>query len=240
MPIGEPDRGRPTATPLNVDYRVGRIAQHLSGTWLDYGCGDGGYAEEILRLGADAVVGVDVEASRVEAARRRNINGATFKAFDGATIPLADASVDGAFVNEVMEHVADEKVTLAELFRVIRPGGRLIVISPNRWFPFEGHRVRIGRHLTDNPVPVIPWLPERLTRSWTDARNYWPHQLIGLVKASGFAILETGFIWPVFETYPWAPKSIVEPYQRHITKVDRLPAVRRLGVSTLVVGIRPS
>lgn len=35
MPVEEPDRGHSTATPLNVSYRVGRIAPYLSGRWLD-------------------------------------------------------------------------------------------------------------------------------------------------------------------------------------------------------------
>jgi hypothetical protein len=39
--------GCSTATSLNLTYRVGRIAEHLSGAWLDYGCADGGYAEAL-------------------------------------------------------------------------------------------------------------------------------------------------------------------------------------------------
>ena len=132
-----------TASPLNVRYRgSGSIAEYLSGRWLDYGCADGGYTDGLLDGGASSVVGVDVEAARVEEARRRGHppDVADFEVFDGTTLPFDDGSFDGGFsVNEVMEHVADERQSLAELHRVIKPGGHLVVISPNRWFPFEGH-----------------------------------------------------------------------------------------------------
>jgi ubiquinone/menaquinone biosynthesis C-methylase UbiE len=59
-------------------------------------------------------------------------------------LPFADSSFDRTFVNEVLEHISDEGQTLNELRRVLRPGGVLIVISPNRRFPFEGHTVHVG------------------------------------------------------------------------------------------------
>lgn len=80
---------------------------------------------------------------------------------------------DGTLMNEVLEHVADEKQALSEVFRVLKPGGVFVLISPNRWFPIDGHFIKIGSW-TFGPAPLIPWLPKRLTRSITVARNYWP------------------------------------------------------------------
>lgn len=239
-PGGEPARGNSTASPLNVRYRVGSISKYLSGRWLDYGCADGGYTDGLLDGGASSVVGVDVEAARVEEARRRGhpADVADFEVFDGTALPFDDGSFDGAFVNEVMEHVADERQSLAELRRVIKPGGHLVVISPNRWFPFEGHTVRIGKWTSRFPTPVIPWLPGRLTRDWVDARNYWPFELSGLVERNGFTVVERSFIWPVFEVIPWLPARWITYYQRHISVFSRIPGLRRFGVSNLVVGVR--
>jgi SAM-dependent methyltransferase len=238
MPVSEPDRGRNTATPRNVTYRVGRIAPYLSGKWLDYGCAEGGYTEELLRRGAQEIVGVDVEKDRVAAATAKNLPGARFEAFDGDSLPLEDDEFDGAFVNEVIEHVRDEQTSLLDIRRVLKPGGRIVVISPNRWFPVEGHMVNIGRR-SFGPAPLIPWLPERLTRRWTEARNYWPRQLIGHVRDAGFAIAETGFIWPVFEQYPWLPTRMAEAYVSRMERLDDLPGIRRFGLSTLIVGVKP-
>ena len=198
---------------------------------------------ELLRRGATEVVGIDVEADRIEKATLRAIPAATFECFDGVRLPYDGGSFDGAFVNEVLEHVTDEQQALQDIYRVLRPGGYLVVISPNRWFPFEGHAVNIAvakYKFRFGPVPLVPWMPERLTRKWTLARNYWPHELTSQVRNAGFAILEKGFIWPVLEQYPWLPSRLIAAYQNHIYQIDHMPGLRRFGVSTLLVAVRPS
>jgi 2-polyprenyl-3-methyl-5-hydroxy-6-metoxy-1,4-benzoquinol methylase len=227
--------GNSTASPLNVTYRVGRISPYLSGRWLDYGCADGGYSSALLSYGASSVEGVDVEEGRIQEATARNIPNAAFHAFEGSKLEFPDNTFDGAFVNEVLEHVDDEQESLREIHRVVRPDGCLILISPNRWFPLEGHGTHIaGRHFP--PTPLIPWLPVRMTQKWTYARNYWPRELVGHARDAGFAIQEVGFIWPVFENYPWMPKAIIPLYQRWVDRLDDVPGIRRFGVSTLVIG----
>jgi SAM-dependent methyltransferase len=230
----EPDRGESTATPLNVGYRIDRISRHLSGHWLDFGCADGRYDEEMLARGLDAVSGVDVEEQRIAEAKRRALPNADYTVFDGHTLPFEDASFDGAFMNEVFEHVADEGRALSEVHRVL---SCLVLISPNRWFLVEGHNVTIGSQ-TICPAPLIPWLPERVTHNWTAARNYWPRQLVRHVRGAGFAVKDTSFIWPVLETYPWLPPKGVAWYQRHFRTWDHIPGLRRFGVSTMVVGVK--
>jgi SAM-dependent methyltransferase len=232
-------RGNSTATSLNVRYRVDRIAEYISGRWLDYGCADGGYALELIRRGATEVIGLDVEEDRVRAAQGAQYPGTAFCAFDGKTIPFDDAEFDGAFVNEVLEHVGDEASALREISRVLKPGGYLVAISPNRWFPVDGHTLYLGSKRL-SPAPLVPWLPTRLTRKRMDAANYWPRQLIQHVRDAGFAILDTGFIWPVLETYSWLPARITQAYQRHVSQLDDVPVLRRFGVSTLVVGVKPT
>jgi SAM-dependent methyltransferase len=232
-----PARGTPTATEDNVAYRIGLISRYLSGRWLDFGCADGGYVESLLASGASEVVGIDVEPDRIATARERNLTGARFMIFDGFTVPLAAGSVDGVFMNEVIEHVADESAVLSEVRRVLRPGGVLIVMSPNRWFPFEGHGIQIGSFGT-GPVPFVPWLPKRLTRRFVTARNYWPSELTSLISGHGFEVDDVQFVWPVFDVYRWLPPSWIERYRRYRASLDDLSGIRRLGVSTLVVATR--
>ena len=240
MPVSQPIRGTNTATPQNLTYRVGKIAPYLSGCWLDYGCAEGGYAEALLKHGASSVVGVDVEERRIIQATARGLPNATFQVFNGYEVESKDNSFDGAFVNEVLEHVADEEASLRDIYRVLRPGGHLVLIAPNRWFPFEGHGARILDVELAFPTPLLPWLPERLTRNWLHARNYWPHQLVKQVQNAGFVIHETGFIWPVFETFRWLPSPVISAYRQWIERLDRTPGVRRFGLSTLVIATKPS
>ncbi len=230
--------GCSTAFPFNVAYRLGRIATYLrGGDWLDYGCADGGYTAALVGAGARSAVGVDVLADRIEAARAKH-PGIRFRlAVDGA-LAFPDCSFDGVLMNEVFEHVADESMVLGEVRRVLRPGGWLVLISPNRVFPFEGHTVKIGRWTSRRPTMLVPWLPRRLTDRWVTARNYWPAELRQLVCASGFGLIEAGFIMPVFEEYSWLPRPAARAFRRRITTFDALPGLRRLGVSNLIVARR--
>ena len=135
----------------------------------------------------------------------RNLEWASFNVLTGTVLPFASNTFDGAFVNEVLEHVENEQNALTEIRRVLRTRGHVVVMSPNRWFPIDGHAVHIAGH-TLSPVPLVPWLPERWTRNITDTRNYWPRQLVEEVRKAGFEIIEVGYIWPVLEQYRWLPE----------------------------------
>ena len=230
--------GSSTAFPFNLQYRMSRIKKYIgAGDWLDLGCADGGYSEALVAAGAASVVGVDVEADRVEAARTEH-PGISFTVSADGEIPFPDNTFDGVFMNEVFEHVENERNTLSDVYRTLRPGGVIIIISPNRGFPFEGHRVQIGQWSSTKPTPLIPWLPRSLTDRWVTARNYWPGELRRKIEDAGFEVIESGFIMPVLEAYPWLPESITRKFRRHITKIDQWPLLNRLGVSNLVVGMR--
>ena len=179
--------------------------------------------------------GVDVEAPRIVEAKARHLDHASFTHFDGARLPFSDGTFDGAFVNEVLEHVDDEQAALSEVHRVLKSAAPVVVISPNRWFPLEGHVVHVGRRIIC-PAPLVPWLPKRLTRTMTVARNYWPHELIREVRQAGYEIVEVGYIWPILEVYPWLPQALIHRYQRHVERLDDIAVLRKFGVSTLVVG----
>jgi SAM-dependent methyltransferase len=66
-------------------------------------------------------------------------------------------------VNEVLEHVPDDRQALKEVHRILKPSGILFVFSPNRLFPFESHCVRLRRSDRRVPlwVPFIPYIPLR-------------------------------------------------------------------------------
>lgn len=239
---GELTRGNSTAAPLNVAYRVGEVAQYVSGRWLDFGCADGGYVEALLAAGAEQVVGLDVEAPRVEYATSRSIPGAEFLVYDGHTLPFPDSSFDGVFMNEVLEHVYDDREAISECRRVLRPGGVLVAISPNRWFPLECHSTTVGSW-SSSPTFLVPWFPRALWAPHVDTRNYWPSEVCRLIAGCGFRIERVGFIWPVMENthaMPFLlPASWVRWYQHHVTSFSRVPMLRRFGVSSMVVGWVP-
>jgi len=98
----------------------------------DIGCGEGYLTLEAARW-ARTVVAIDrsdkvLERARALAARRR-VTNVQWKKGDASRLPLADATVDVALLSQVLHHAADPEQALAEAARVLRPGGRLLVLD---------------------------------------------------------------------------------------------------------------
>ena len=99
---------------------------------LDVASGEG-YGAALLSQVASSVIGVDVADEAVEHATRSYIReGLSFRTGDGRELPVADASVDVVVSFETIEHLYDHQRFLAEIRRVLRPGGLLILSSPER------------------------------------------------------------------------------------------------------------
>jgi ubiquinone/menaquinone biosynthesis C-methylase UbiE len=96
---------------------------------LDVGCGEGWFAVELARAGAE-VVGIDVAEEPLRRARTRD-SELDLRLVDGdGPWPLDDASVDVVWAGETIEHIADTAGWLSEVRRVLRPGGRLLLSTP--------------------------------------------------------------------------------------------------------------
>jgi SAM-dependent methyltransferase len=106
------------AQALADDY-IPRIA---SGSVLDLGCGAGDSVDQFRDVNPSvAWVGADVERSP-EVARRTRTD-AEFRTFDGVHLPAGDGEFDAVYCKQVLEHVRSPEPLLAEVARVLRPGG---------------------------------------------------------------------------------------------------------------------
>lgn len=115
-----------------LDRRYGPLAGQMI---VDLGCGPGFYTEALRALGA-TVVPVDndpAEMSMVGAPPE----GALLA--DAGALPLGDASVDGAFCSNLLEHTPAAEPVIRELERVLRPGGWGYVSWTNWYSPWGGH-----------------------------------------------------------------------------------------------------
>jgi ubiquinone/menaquinone biosynthesis C-methylase UbiE len=97
---------------------------------LDVGCGEGMFAVELAHAGAK-VVGIDVACEPLRRAHERD-PGLDLRLVDAdGAWPFADASFDVLWAGETIEHVADTGGWLSEARRVLRPGGRLLLSTPD-------------------------------------------------------------------------------------------------------------
>ncbi|WP_405720130.1 class I SAM-dependent methyltransferase [Streptomyces sp. NBC_00046] len=132
---------------------------------LDAGCGTG-RALPALRTTVGplgTVVGVDLTAAMLEAAVRagRDREGMLLLA-DVARLPLRSGALDAVFAAGLISHLARPGPDLAELARVVRPGGRLALFHP---IGRAALAARHGRRITDDDLRAEPNLRPLLARS---------------------------------------------------------------------------
>lgn len=108
-----------------------------TGVVLDVGCGVGFGSASLLGEGR-TVIGLDYDrgAAAVAAARWAG-SGLRVLAADGQAIPLADESVDWVVSSHIIEHFTEPANHVAELSRVLRPGGTALILTPNEPADFE-------------------------------------------------------------------------------------------------------
>lgn len=118
-------------------------AEHLARYWwasqlasgrrvLDAGCGVGYGAALLHEAGAASTDGIDISAVTVDAARANVPDEVTLHVGDVTMLPFPDGAFDLVVCFEVIEHVPLRDAVLAELARVLAPGGVLALSSPNR------------------------------------------------------------------------------------------------------------
>jgi 2-polyprenyl-3-methyl-5-hydroxy-6-metoxy-1,4-benzoquinol methylase len=102
---------------------------HAGDRVLDLGCGDGAFAAELVAAGC-RVAAVDVAAEPVRRARERVPEADVHHVAEGERLPFGEDEFDVVWAGEVLEHVADVVGLLADVRRVLRWGGRLLVTTP--------------------------------------------------------------------------------------------------------------
>lgn len=154
-----------------LDYLLPRVKGAGARSVLDVGCGVGAMVRTFLGMGYDAY-GVDLPGlhrhwTRLELPQERMF----IIAPDHLRLPFADGSVDFVYTLGVIEHVgtsnghsdrlpdyhARREQWLRELYRVVRPGGRMLIAGPNRKFPVD-----MSHDLDTRASRVEKWLSRKL------------------------------------------------------------------------------
>ncbi|MFF0451251.1 methyltransferase domain-containing protein [Streptomyces sp. NPDC004609] len=205
---------------------------------LDLGCGPGTDLESLARAvtSSGAVIGVDISAEMVDRARRRmaGLPGVEVRNGDVHRLPLADRSVDRARTDRVLQHVENPLLALAEVRRVLRPGGRLVMGEPD-WdsLAIDAPDLDVSRaytrHITDRVVRngvigrQLPRLAEEagftvtsvvpVTSVFRDVRA--ADDIFGLQRTTERAVA-AGYL-PADAAQPWLDHLAEEPFFAAVT-----------------------
>ncbi len=148
---------------------------------VDVGCGLGTAATEMAAVVGDegSVLGVDASGAMVaEATKRHTASRVEFRQGDALDLPLRDATVDVYRAERLYQHLADPAAALSEAARVLRPGGRLVLIDQD-WdaLLFDGD----DRELTRS---VLRSFSDSMVGGWIGRRFH------ALLSDAGFAGVE--------------------------------------------------
>ena len=148
---------------------------------VDIGCGPGFYCAELAEeVGpSGSIVGVDESAAMLALAERRCAQFANVELVEGeaTAVPVADASCDAAISVQVQEYVPDIGASLAEILRVLKPGGRVLI------WDIDWATVSISGDTDRNARVMAAW-DEHL------ANPSLPRTLTRELRAAGFEDIE--------------------------------------------------
>ena len=192
---------------LTVDFD--RLGLAAGDRVLDMGCGAGRHAFEMFRRGGDVIAfdqdgdelagvleifGAMREAGEVPLGAEADI-----KQGDALAMPFADEEFDRIVASEVLEHIPDDETAIAELVRVLRPGGTIAVTVPR-------------------------WLPEKICWALSDqyhevegghVRIYTGDELVGKLQAAGLEYLGKDHAHGLHSPYWWIKCAVGVDNDKH-------------------------
>ena len=157
---GEPSYVWRAGQERRLQMIIEAAGDRVEGRVLEDGCGVGMYLSRLAPL-ACLAVGLEIDPAR---AKEASTGSGPVLVGAGEGLPFPAAVFDLVLSHEVIEHVQNDRASIGEIVRTLRPGGRLVLFCPNRGYPVETHGIYWrGRYHFGN-IPLVNYLPRR----WRD------------------------------------------------------------------------
>lgn len=206
---------------------VGTKVDHRRKKTLELGCGTGAYTEifakEKWHLTATDLVPELAEATKKRAAKNKGSRSLKIAVADAKKLRFADKSFDTVIGNSVLHHIIPVEQGLKEIFRVLKPGGKIAFTEPNMLNPHI--------FLQKN----IPFLKELSGDSPTEtAFVRW--KLARQLRERGFVNVK---VVPFDFLYPFLPVSLISLIRPIGLMAERIPLLREFAGSVLISAEKP-
>jgi SAM-dependent methyltransferase len=160
------------------------------------GCGVGSYLSRLADH-AKLAVGLDIELERALEARQKS---PVVTCGNGEQLPFPPDQFDLILSHEVIEHVGDDRAAMQEIFRVLKPGGRLVLFCPNRGYPFETHGIYWRGKYNFGNIPLVNYLPRRIRdRLAPHVKVYSTSDLNGLLKGLPTRMIDRRIVFGAYD-----------------------------------------
>ncbi|HQI76480.1 MAG TPA: class I SAM-dependent methyltransferase [Candidatus Latescibacteria bacterium] len=202
---------------------------------LDYGCGAGEIVK-LLRARNIEAFGCDVYYDAADYSNTMDpaLFGTLLRKMEDGRIPFADSAFDFVINNQVMEHVENLDAVLAEISRVLKPGGFVLSLFPDKRVWREGH----------SGIPFFHWFPKG-----SRFRVYYALVL----RTLGLGYFKEGkprkkwsedyCIWLDKWTYYRSRKEIRETFAKHLAELNHIEVYwlhKRLGARRVIAAWLPA
>jgi SAM-dependent methyltransferase len=183
---------------------------------LDVGCGTGWFSRELEGAGA-RVVALDIGVHLLEKVAGKC--GAARVAGDACRLAFPAGTFDVVVSSECIEHTIDPRLALAEMCRVLKPGGVLVVTVPNEFWRWAEVVAR-----------VLKLRPYEGLENWL-----WQSQLVDALRRSGMTVERTGgvHLFPPVLRWTWPLLRRLDRAGRYLAPVMVNLAVRACKHETL-------
>ncbi len=205
--------------------------ERIKGKIIEIGVGLGAY---LSRLEPDALqaIGLDVEHERAKEAHHR-INQILCGV--GEHLPFPSNSFDVILSHEVIEHVTDDRQSVMEMVRALKPGGRIILFCPNRGYPYETHGIYWRGKYKFGNIPLINYLPDFMRNKLAPhVRVYTRRQLAQLFKGLPVVFIQRSIIFGAYDNIIARKPALGSILRKFLHFIEKTP-LKVFGLSHLWV-----
>lgn len=199
---------------------------------LDAGCADANFLKQFKDY-SNKVYGVDINPNYLEKAKK-NCPDANFQLANLEKLTFQSNFFDLVFCNEVIEHTKNDYKAVSELWRVLKPGGYLVISVPNRWSFWEGHRATVLGH--DLKIKFfLGFLPRHIRdKMCRESRTYSKRDFFNLFNKFSYKLIYLTHLYPSFDNTESKNKGLAK-LLRSFAEILESSSMQVFGQSIFVI-----